>query len=184
MIHHMSFREPRRVAQVIAELTQATAVQAPTPPFPRDAWLVVAGDERGSFLEILSATAVFDPDPPLSIRQRPATSEPMSAHALISTAVSGETIHAAAAREGWRAEDVETGLFRIVELWIDDNILIEFLAQGEAGPYVAAFGVVGLASPDSTLRALEAKLAVALAQKFPAEALSDALGPNWRKEPL
>ena len=111
MIHHTSFgvREPKRVAQVIAELTQAIAVRAPTPPFPCDAWLVVAGDERGSFLEILPATAVFDPGAPLGIRQRSATSEPVSAHVLISAAVSGEAIRAAAGREGWRAEDLDTG---------------------------------------------------------------------------
>lgn len=107
----MSFgvHDPHRVAQVLAELTHATAVRAPTPPFPSGAWLVVAGDPYGSFLEILPATSVFDPDTPLGIRQRPATLEPVSAHVLVSAAVGREAIKATAAREGWRAEEVETG---------------------------------------------------------------------------
>jgi hypothetical protein len=176
-------RDPKRVARVLAALTQATAVQPPTPPFPCGAWLVVAGDEQGSFVEILPATSVFDPDAPLGIRQRPATFEPVSTHVLISAAVSGDTIHAAAVREGWRAEDVETGLFKIIKLWIDGNILVEFLAKGEAYRYVAAFGPSGIASLDGKLRALEAELAEALAQKLPPEILDDALGPDWRKAP-
>ena len=111
MIHHMSFgvRHPHRVAQVLAELTQATAVRAPTPPFPYDSWLVVAGDAQGSFLEILPATSVFDPTTPLGIRQRTATFEPVSAHVLVSAAVNAEEILSAAAHAGWRAEEVETG---------------------------------------------------------------------------
>jgi len=186
MIHHASFgvSDPNRVACVLAELTQATAVRAPTPPFPCGTWLVVAGDEQGSFLEILPATAAFDPVAPLGIRQRPATFESTSAHVLIGAAVSGEAIHAAAVREDWRAEEVETGLFRIVKLWIDDNVLIELLAKGEADRYVEAFGRVGMATLDRKLRDLEAKLAVALSQKFPAGVVADALGPDWRKASL
>jgi hypothetical protein len=183
MIHHASFgvRDPSRVARVLAELTHATAVRAPTPPFPCGAWLVVAGDDKGSFLEILPATSVFDPDAPLGIRQRSATFEPVSARVLIGAAVSSEAIHAVAVREDWRAEEVETGLFRIVKLWIDDNVLVELLERGEANRYIAAFGRSDMASLDGKLRALEAKLAEALAQKFPPEVLDDALGPDWRK---
>lgn len=183
MIHHVSFgvRDPHRVAQVLAGLTQATAVRAPTPPFPHGAWLLVAGDAQGSFLEILPVTAVFDPNAPLGIRQRPATFEPVSAHVLISAAVGAEEIRAAAAREHWRAEEVETGLFKLVKLWIDGNVLVEFLAKGEADRYVETFGASGMASLDGKLRDLEAKLPAALSQKLPPEVLAEALGPSKHK---
>ena len=179
MIHHVSFgvRDPHRVAQVLAELTGATAVRAPTPPFPYDSWLVVAGDAQGSFLEILPATSVFDPDAPLGIRQRPAMFEPVATHVLVSAAVSAEAIQAAAAHDGWRAEEVETGLFKIVKLWIDDNVLVEFLAKGEADRYVETFGPSGMTSLDGKLRDLEAKLAAALSQKLPPDVLAEALAP-------
>jgi ketosteroid isomerase-like protein len=166
-IHHMSFgaRDPERVAQVLAELTGATAVRAPAPPFPAGAWFVVAGDDRGSLIEILPADAVFDPDARLGFRQRPAAYEPVAAHVLLSASVSREDIHAAAKREGWRAQDVETGLFRIVKVWIDGCTLVEFFAKGDAGRYVDAFGAEGLPSLDGKLRKLEADLASALKGK-------------------
>lgn len=178
MIHHASFgvSDPNRVAHVLAELTGATAVRAPTPPFPHGASLVVAGDAQGSFLEILPAAFVFDPDVPLGLRQRPANFEPAGTHVLVSASVTAGEIEAAAKREGWRTQEVETGLFRIVKLWIDGTVLVEFLAKGEAGRYVETFGEAGLASLDGKLRDLETKLAGALADKLPAEALRAALG--------
>jgi hypothetical protein len=183
MIHHMSFsvRDPHRAAHVLAELTTATAVRAPTPPFPWGAWLVVAGDAQGSFLEILPATSVFAPDAPLGIRQREATFEPVSAHVLIGATVGADAIRVAAAREGWRVEEVETGLFKVIKLWIDDTVLVELLAKGEADRYVATFGTAGIASLDGKLRGLEAKLAGAFSQNFSPEVLSGALGADWRK---
>jgi hypothetical protein len=75
---------------------------------------------------------------------------------------------------------VETGLFRIVKLWIDGNVLVEFLAKGEIDRYVAAFGPSGFNALDGKLRDLEARLAGALSQKFPPEVLAEGLGPGWR----
>jgi hypothetical protein len=178
MIHHMSFgvRDTSRVAHVLAELLGATAVRAPTPPFPHGAWLVCAGDDHGTFLEIVPATSVFDPDAPLGIRQGPAKHELGSAHVLVSSPLSGEGIQMIASREGWRAQEVETGLFKIIKLWVEDTLLVEFLAQGEAGRYVEAFGARGMASLDGKLRELESKLAEVLSAKMPPEVLAAALG--------
>jgi ketosteroid isomerase-like protein len=167
VIHHMSFgvRDPERVAQALSDLTGATAVRAPSPPFPSGSWFVVAGDDRGSLVEILPANAVFDPDARLGFRERPSAYEPVTAHVLLSASVSREEIHAIAAREGWRAQDAETGLFRIVKVWIDGCTLVEFFAKGEAGRYAEAFGANGLQSLDGKLRKLEADLASALKGK-------------------
>lgn len=178
MIHHMSFgvQDTHRVAHVLAELLGATAVRAPTPPFPYGAWLVCAGDAHGSFLEIVPRTTVFDPDAPLGVRQRPATAEVGSAHVLVGSHLTAEAIQAVAAREGWRAQEVETGLFKIVKLWIEDVMLVELLAKGEAGRYVDAFGTAGMAFLDGRLRALEKDLSVALSSKLSPEMLADALG--------
>jgi hypothetical protein len=178
MIHHMSFgvSNPKRVAQVLAELTVATAMRAPTPPFPHGAWFVMAGDDRGSFLEILPATAVFDPDAPLGLKQRPANFSPASSHVLINTVKSSEEIEAIAKREGWRSQEVETGLFKIVKVWIDSTVLVELFADGEAQRYIEAFGAAGMATLDGKLRDLETRLAGALAQKLPPQVLAEAFG--------
>jgi hypothetical protein len=71
---------------------------------------------------------------------------------------------------------VETGLFKIIKLWVEDTLLVEFLAQGEAGRYVEAFGARGMASLDGKLRELESKLAEVLSAKMPPEVLAAALG--------
>lgn len=178
MIHHMSFgvSDPARVARVLAELTGATAVRAPAPPFPHHAWFVVAGDDRGTFLEILPATAVFDPDAPLGLRHRPATFEPVNAHVLVSTVKSGAEIEAIADREGWRTQEVETGLFKIVKLWIDGSVLVELFARDEATRYIDVFGGAGLATLDTRLRELEINVAEVLASKLSPEQLRDILG--------
>ncbi|MGD9512391.1 MAG: hypothetical protein AB7X49_28035, partial [Geminicoccaceae bacterium] len=87
-----------------------------------------------------------------AIRRMAPSFEPVSAHVLISAAVGSEEIKAAADRERWRTEEVETGLFRIVKLWIDGTILVELLAKGEVDRYVAAFGAAGMTSLDRKLR--------------------------------
>jgi hypothetical protein len=178
MIHHMSFavRDTSHVAHVLAELMGATAIRAPTPPFPHRAWLVCAGDAHGTFLEIVPEGSVFDPDAPLGVWQRPSKVAPGSAHVLVSSPLTGEAIQMVASREGWRAQEVETGLFKIVKLWVEDTVLVEFLAAGEARRYTDAFGAAGMASLDGRLRELEVTLATALAGKLPAEVLTEALG--------
>ncbi len=178
MIHHVSFgvSDPGRVAHVLAELTGATAIRAPSPPFPYGAWFVIAGDDHGSFLEVLPATTVLDPDSPLGIRQRPATYEPVTAHVLVSSVVSGEVIEAVAKREGWRAQPVDTGLFRIVKLWIDRTVLVELFAKGEATRYVETFGKAGMATLEGKLRDLEGKMASVLSATMTPEQLGAALG--------
>lgn len=178
MIYHMSFgvQDTHHVAHVLAELLGAQAIQAPTPPFPYGAWLVCTGDTHGSFLEIVPQTTVFDPDAPLGIRQRPARADVGPAHVLVGTHLSAGAIQAVAAREGWRAQEVETGLFKIIKLWVEDVILVEFLAQGEAGRYAETFGAAGMASLDGKLRALEKELAVVLSHKLSPEVLAEAIG--------
>jgi hypothetical protein len=178
MIHHVSFgvSKPGRVAQVLAELTGATAMRAPTPPFPHGAWFVLAGDDRGSYLEILPATAVFDPDAPLGLKHRPATFPRGSSHVLISTIKSSGEIEAIAKREGWRSQEVETGLFKIVKVWIDETVLVELFAEGEAQRYIDAFGASGMATLENKMRDLETTLGSALAEKLPPQVLAAALG--------
>jgi hypothetical protein len=177
MIHHMSFgvRDPKHVAHVLAELMDATAVRAPTPPFPYGAHLVCLGDHSGAFLELLPATASFDPDAPLGMRQRPAPAGFGSAHVLVSSSLTKDEIEAIAKREGWRVQEVETGLFKIVKLWVENGFLVELLARGEAGRYVDTFGSKGMPTLDAKLRKLEADLDQALAS-MPRAVVEEALG--------
>lgn len=65
MIHHMSFgvRDPSRVARVLAGLIGASAIRAPSPPFPYGAWrgfAVTAIDIAPQCVEIMQARGVRD----------------------------------------------------------------------------------------------------------------------------
>jgi hypothetical protein len=174
----MSFgaRDTHRVAHVLAELLGATAIRAPTPPFPYGAWLVCTGDAHGTFLEIVPATTRFEPEAPLGVRQGPEVATPGSAHVLVSSPLPADAIKEVASREGWTAQEVETGLFKIVKLWVEDVILVEFLARGEAERYTDTFGTKGMLSLDGRLRELEQSLGPVLAAKLPPQVIAEALG--------
>lgn len=178
MIYHASFgvSQPDRVAAVLAEITRARALRAPSPPFPQDAWLLVSGDAQGSFLEILPATAVFDQKTPFGLRQRPAKIDPVASHVLVNTPLKIEDLRRIAQREDWPLQEVETGLFKIVKLWIEQQVLIEFLTDEETDRYVATFGSKGLPTLDEKLRQLETQLGAALAQKFSPQQLAESFG--------
>lgn len=161
MIHHASIGvgDPTRVAMVLAELTGATPMRAPVPPFPQGAWFVVAGDDRGSFVEVLPASVVLDADAPFGVRHRYVVADNSSYHLLLGSMIDAGDIEAVGAREGWRAQLVETGLFSVVKLWIDDTVLVEVLPAGERERYVWTFGSLGLSALESELRKLEATMA-------------------------
>jgi hypothetical protein len=174
----MSFgaRDTARVAEVLAQMLDATALRAPTPPFPYGAWLVCAGDEHGTFLEIVPATTVFDPKAPLGVLQGPEVHRPNAAHVLIGSPLDSQSLLKRAADEGWPAQEVETGLFKIVKVWVEGHLLVEFLADGEAGRYADAFGHKGMPSLDGKLRAMEQELGAVLATKLSPQMLAEALG--------
>jgi hypothetical protein len=137
---------------------------------------VVAGDDRGSLLEILPAATVFDPDAALGIRQRTAKFEPASTHVLVSSNATSDEIEAVAIREGWRAQRIDTGMFRIVKLWIDGTVLVEMFARGEAARYIETFGEAGIATLDGKLRDLESQMAGVIATRMTPEERDAALG--------
>lgn len=161
MIYHISFavRRPEHVAKVLAELTGATPVRAPAPPFPAGSWLLCHGDGNGSLIELLPWCSVLDPNEPFGIRQSGTGPGQSGFHALIHTPHPEETVLGIARREGWRAQHVESGLFEIVKLWIDGVVLIEFLCEDKASRYVETFGSEGLSTLDGKLRRLETAMA-------------------------
>lgn len=167
MLHHMSFNaaDPEDTARTLAGMLAATAVRAPTPPFPAGSWFVCAGDARGSYLEIIPWGHVFDPEAPFSLGRDPAMRPHGGAHVLCATPLPVPEIQALAARRGWRSEVVDTGLFRILKVWTADGFLVEMLPPEFAAAYRAAFDAEGLPHLDATLRQLETALAAHLAAR-------------------
>lgn len=177
MIFHLSFAvsRPAHVAAVLAELTGGSALPAPTPPFPYGSWLLCCGDDAGTMLELLPSGFVLDPNAPLGLGREPA-SQRSACHALVATPHTHETVLAIAEREGWLAQRVESGLFEIVKVWIENGFLLEFIGPEQAARYSAAFGRAGLPALGGKLRELEKALAAQLASRLSAERLAEILG--------
>jgi hypothetical protein len=159
MLHHVSFNadDPQGVAAILAGWLGASAVRAPTPPFPAGSRFVCAGDERGSYLEVLPLDAVFDPAAPSGLRRDERAAVHTGGHALVSTPHAADAILRRADSVGWQAEVARTPLFSVVKVWIENRTLLELLPSEWADDYLATFGNAGIAGLDAKLRGLESE---------------------------
>jgi hypothetical protein len=140
MIFHASIpaREPERVAAVIAEIWGGQSFRFP--PWP-GAWVAMAGDARGSMVEIYPHTLPIVPgDGAGMARPQPdADPRPYSCfHLAIATERTVDDILAIGAREGWRAVPCSRGgVFDVVELWIENGLMFEVLTPEMQHDYQA-----------------------------------------------
>ena len=111
MIFHASLpaNDPKHVAHVLAELWDGFA--APFSPFP-DAWMAVAGDDRGSIIEVYPSDQVITPggghEESVSYGANTLKRPQYSAfHMAIATKLSAEDVIAIGEREGWRGRSEE-----------------------------------------------------------------------------
>jgi hypothetical protein len=141
MIFHASVPadDPERVARVMAEVWNGEAFRFP--PFP-DAWIAMAGDDRGSTFEVYPRDRVIAPgegDGMATARPDPAQSRYTGFHLAIATGRTAGEILAIGAREGWRAVRCSRGgFFDVVELWIENAVLVEVLTAEMQKDYLAA----------------------------------------------
>lgn len=154
MLNHISIaaNEPERVANVLAELWGGMVI--PFPPAP-GSYMVLANDGKGSGVEITPAGTVLVPGegmPPeegFSIDTRTEeyeakfvqTANPpryVATHLNINTPLSIDEIKAIGAREGWRTLVCNRGegLFQLVELWIEDQFMLEVMTPEQTARYV------------------------------------------------
>lgn len=128
-IHHFTVpaHDPKRVANVLAELLGARVVPM---PHPHGSLLVYAGDTDGSAIEVWPAATRGDVGgQELELRNLPLP-EAWPHHAYVTTdACDADAILAAFAREGWKAERVFNGPpnagFGLVRCWIENHTTIE-----------------------------------------------------------
>lgn len=150
MIFHASFAasDPQRVATLIAELWGGAAM--PFPPVGRASWVAMAGDLAGSVIEIYSADEALHPGP-FEAKVHPGTTPARfgPTHFAISTRRSETEVFALAAREGWQARTCWRGAgepgtgpgFGVIEVWIENRLLIEVLAQEMQRDYLAVMTI-------------------------------------------
>jgi hypothetical protein len=139
MIHHISIavKNPKHVADVLAEVFQGVAI--PFPAFP-DSFVVIAGDEHGTTIEIAPHGMELKPngsDGAAYPDFNKNASNFTATHAAISVSLSEERIKEIAAREGWRAVTMERGgFFSVVEFWVENTLLLELLPPALAEGYL------------------------------------------------
>lgn len=147
MIHHLSFaaREPQRVAEAIAALWGGEAF--PFPPVAQGSWVAIAGDDRGTTIEVYPAGAELHPaegDADSFAVMSPEPARHVATHAAIASPLAAEQIFALAEREGWLAKYRKRGgIFGVIEFWVENLFLLEVLTPEMQAEYT------GFMSPDA-----------------------------------
>jgi hypothetical protein len=143
MLFHMSIAadDPKHVAGVLAELWQGEA--RPFPPVSDNGWVALAGDERGTLIEVYpQGTVLRESEGDVDAHGDPSGSDRFSAsHGAIATNLDRDAVLALAEREGWPAKYRKRGgLFGVVELWIEGRQMMEVLTPEMQAEYLAAMG--------------------------------------------
>ncbi|MGB8702997.1 MAG: hypothetical protein WCD18_26575, partial [Thermosynechococcaceae cyanobacterium] len=123
MIHHLSIdaRNPLRVASVLAEILNGKAYSYTVMPFDKYGTAIVVFQQGDVWVQGIDAN-------PAQVIQ--STSPDLVAiHTAISVPTSQQQIEKIARREGWHVLTRKQGdaPFSVVEFWMENRILFEFL---------------------------------------------------------
>ena len=139
MIHHLSIaaREPQRAAEVLAELMGGRAV--PFPPNP-GSFFALALDDHGSGVEVYPSGTHLEPGgsegggfvrDPTPARGFGAT------HFALSVPTDPARVEAIARRAGWHCVTCTRGAFHVIEVWVENDTMVEVLPPAYAAEYLA-----------------------------------------------
>lgn len=139
MIFHASIPadNPQLAAEVIAEIWGGEAFRFP--PWP-GAYVAIAGDDRGSTMEVYPREQTMAPGEtdaePAYARPDEAPSKYVAFHVATMTQKSEEEVLEIARRVGWRALRCSRGhFFDVLELWVENRLLLEVLTPEMQGDY-------------------------------------------------
>jgi len=144
MLFHLSIaaKDPQHVAGFLAELWGGEALRFP--PVSDNGWIAIAGDERGTAIEVYPADVVLretegDAD---AHGEAIAGSGYTATHAAIATKLDQQTVLTMAAREGWPAKYRKRGgVFGVIELWIEGRQMIEVLTPEMQAEYLSSMSI-------------------------------------------
>ncbi len=150
MIHHLSIaaRDPKQAAGVLAELMGGTAV--PFPPNP-GSFFALQLDDHGSGVEVYPAGTELRPGGTVGgnfVRKDPRGFG--STHFALSVATDAEAVKAIAERAGWQCYDCDRGPFHVIEVWVENETMVEILPPEYAREYLS------FTRPDKVRRAMAA----------------------------
>ena len=144
MILHASISaaDPRHVAEVLAELWDGEAL--PFAPVA-GAWIAMAGDARGSGIEVYPRGRALIPGADDAMFDTADLEHPArygSTHLAIQCHKGQDEIEALAQREGWRSVRCSRGgMFDVIEFWIENSTMIEVLTSEMQRDYTATSSI-------------------------------------------
>jgi hypothetical protein len=137
MLFHISIaaERPKQAARVIAVLMGGRAY--PFPPVAEGSWIAMAGDERGTAVEVYPLGTELHPgEGPNEVRGVVAEAAPHGpVHAAIATDLTVEEVKATAARNGMPAKVCNRGPFHVIEVWLEGRFLLEVLTPEMQAEY-------------------------------------------------
>jgi len=137
MIHHLSIaaRDPKQAAGVLAELMGGTCV--PFPPNP-GSFFALQLDDHGSGVEVYPGGTELQPRGPTGggfVRKDHRGYG--STHFALSVATDKAIVQAIAERAGWQCFDCNRGPFHVIEVWVENETMVEILPPAYAAEYLA-----------------------------------------------
>src|SRR5262249_41085712 len=135
MIIHASVPadDTAHVARVIGELWRCEYFPF---LFPQH-YLVLAGDERGTQIEVGPRGKQIVPgEAMMSFESNPTPSPHSEVHLNIATPLTTEEVLAVAKREGWTARVCDRGgAFKVIEFFLENKFMLELMTDGELRRY-------------------------------------------------
>jgi hypothetical protein len=138
MIHHISIdaHNPLRVASVIAEILSGKVYKFLIP----GSYIVMSFDNYGTQVVVFKEGDVWSPGADAKSAQilKTAPTDLVAVHAAISVPTTQQQIEQIGQREEWRVltRAQGDGAFRLVEFWVENRILFEFLPPGFETQYL------------------------------------------------
>jgi hypothetical protein len=138
MIHHLSIaaRDPKHVAEVLAELMGGVAV--PFSPNP-GSFFALQLDEHGSGVEVHPAGLELRPGGSTGgsfVNQPEPEHRYGPTHFALSVAADADTVETVARREGWQCFPCNRGPFHVIEVWLENEFMVEVLPPEFAREYL------------------------------------------------
>ena len=139
MIHHLSIaaRDPKYSAEVLAEIMGGKAV--PFPPNP-GSFFALQLDDHGSGVEVYPAGTELQPagEEGGSFVRKPREGRGFGAtHFALSVATDATAVQSIARRAGWQCFDCNRGPFHVIEVWVENETMVEILPPEYAQEYLA-----------------------------------------------
>jgi len=137
MIHHISIaaQNPLRVASVLAEICHGKVFNFPNP----GSYAVFAFDEYGTGIEVFPLGTVCVPGSdtePSKVIQTSSSPDFVATHAAISVPASQQQIEQIGRREGWQVALCDRRAFKVIEFWVENWLMLEFLPPELATGYL------------------------------------------------